>query len=151
MKTLLTIAQQNAFLSDNWEKVTLTHKWSARGYGNSIILNDRDDQIAKHTGCGYDRFGAVLGDVISEFFPNEVHKLAEKTRNKKARKTYQQSKDFYGMFYNFETKKAWLDGACGDSSMRKILEKIGFKLVHIKSINNGNTGYDIYQLKPLKG
>lgn len=151
MKTLLTIAQQNTFISDNWEKTTLTHKWSARGYGNSIILNDRDEQIAKRSGCGYDRFGAVLGDVISEFFSDEIYKLANKTRNKKSRKSYQPSSEFYGLFFNFTDKKAWLDGACGESCMLKILEKIGFKLVHIKSIDNGSTGYGIYQLKPLKG
>lgn len=146
MKTLLTAKQQKEFLSENWQYATLTHEWSARGYGNSKILDDRDDIIAKSSGCGYDRFGDVLGDVISQLFSEEVYKLANKTRNKKTRRTYQPSKEFYGMFFNLNEKKAWLDGACGDSCMRKILNKIGFQLVHIKSIDCGQKGYDVYQL-----
>ena len=151
MKTLLTIAQQKDFLSKNWEYETLTHAWSTAGYGNSKILDQNDNVVAKRTGCGYDRFGAVIGDVIEKLFADEVYQLANKTRNKKARKTYQPSKDFYGLFFNFNEKRAWLDGACGDSCMRKILEKIGFKLVFIKDIDQGRKGYTVYQLQPLMG
>lgn len=151
MKTLLTIAQQNEFLADNKDLQILTHVWSTSGYGNSKILDLNDNVIAKRTGCGYDRFGVVIGDVIEKLFASEVYKLANKTRNKKERKTYQQSKDFYGLFFNFNEKRAWLDGACGHSCMIKVLEKIGFKLVSIKDIDQGRRGRTVYQLQPLKG
>lgn len=151
MKTLLTIAQQNEFLANNWQFETLTHAWSTAGYGNSKILDQHDNVIAKRTGCGYDRFGATLGDVIETLFAEEIYKLADKTRNKKAQKNRQPSKEYYGLFFNFNEKRAYLDGACGDSCMRKILEKIGFRLVFIKDIDQGRKGYTIYQLQPLKG
>lgn len=148
MKTLLTIKQQHQFLSDNWQLKTLIHKWSCRGYGNSKIIDGRDNVIGKAGGCGYDRYGAALGNAISAMFPEEVLRLAQR-ECKGRRRTYKQAKTFYGLFYNSIDKKAWLDGACGSGCMDEILKKIGFSLEQVAAFDRGQTGETVYVLKPI--
>lgn len=148
MKTLLTIKQQEQFLSDNWQLKTIVHKWSCRGYGNSKILDNRDSLLGKAGGCGYDRYGAALGNAISEMFPSEVIRLA-KRECKGKRRNYKGAKNFYGLFYNSVDKKAWLDGGCGESCMIKILNKIGFTLEQVAAFDRGQTGETVYIMKPL--
>lgn len=118
MRTLLTIKQQNAFLDTNWHLKTITHKWSTNGYGNSRILDGRGDLLGRAGGCGYDRYGAALGNAITEIFPEEVLRLA-KRECKGRRREYKGAPNFYGLFYNSKEKRAWLDGACGESCMKK--------------------------------
>ena len=113
MRTLLTIKQQQEWISNNGRNTRLSHKWSCRGYGNSKILNNAGDVIGKAGGCGYDRYGAALGNAIMVLFPDEIHKLAVKTCKGK-RRDYKQGA-LYGLYYNSITKRAWLDGACGSS------------------------------------
>lgn len=149
MRTLLTKKQRQQWLHDNFRKAVITHKWSCRGYGNSKLYSGFDSEFeqleAKRGGCGYDRFGAALGDLISSYFPQEVYKLAKRTCKGK-RRTYKSSGEFYGLFFNSVKDEAWLDGACGESCMLRVLEKIGFKLNYIRSIDNGQTGCTIYTI-----
>lgn len=148
MKTLLTIKQQNDFLDANWRTKTLVHKWSTRGYGNSKILDGADNVIGKAGGCGYDRYGAALGNAISELFPEEILKLA-KRECKGNRREYKGAKNYYGLFYNAKDDKAWLDGACGSGCMVKILNKIGFTLSYVGEAERSNSGETFYTLSPL--
>lgn len=148
MKTLLTIKQQNEFLSENWVNKTFEHKWSNRGMGNSKILDGAGNIIGKAGGCGYDRFGAALGVAIMTVFPEEVLKIA-KSKCKGKRRTYKQASDFYGMFYNSVDKKAWLDGACGSDCMIKVLNKIGFSLLRVGKSEQSNSGNVFYTLTPI--
>lgn len=150
MRTLHSKKQQAEFLANNWQFRTLEHKWSSRGYGNSKIFADNGDLLGKRSGCGYDRFGATVGDVISNLFPAEVYKLAKATRNKKAeRKSYQGSEKFYGLFYDGVKDKAWLDGGCGSECMLKVLNAIGYHLQQVAKSDRSNSGSVFYQLVPV--
>lgn len=110
MKTLLTIAQQKQFLSDNWKIETITHKWSTRGHGVSKIIDQRGNVIAKATGCGYDRFGTVIGDFIQVTFQNELQRLSKRFCKKPYAGDCRSSKEFYGMFLKPDGS-VYLDGA----------------------------------------
>ena len=75
MRTLLTVAQQNEFIKQNGRVVNVEHYYSNRGLGTSKIFNSRKDVISKASGCGYDRFGTVIGLYIEEVFNKELQKL----------------------------------------------------------------------------
>jgi hypothetical protein len=151
MRTLLTIKQQHEFLDTHWHLKTIKHKWSCRGYGNSRILDSRDKVLGRAGGCGYDRYGAALGNAISELFPGEIHKLA-KRECKGGRREYKGSEAFYGLFYNARDKVAWVDGGCGSNCMERILNKIGFSLNYVgEKGQRSNSGVVFYTLTPLKG
>jgi len=104
--------------------------------------------IGKADGCGYDRFGKAIGHAMMHEFSAEIYKLAK--RLCKGRRSYKQAPDFYGLFFDSITNRAWLDGACGGSCMRKILNKIGFTLEFIGDTGNaGRTGSAFYKLRPV--
>lgn len=148
MKTILTKSDQEKFLNVNWQLKTITHKWSARGYGNSKIIDDQGNVLSKASGCGYDRYGAALGQAICELFPNEVLKLAKrecKGKNKKRKS----AEKFYGLFYNSVEGEAWLDGACGHDCMNKVLNKIGFELERVAESERTNNGEVFYRMIPV--
>jgi len=147
MKFIIEASKQREWLDNNWRFEHIAHKWSTRGYGSSRILDARGNLIARATGCGYDRFGSALGEFIIRVFPAEVHALAKRKCNGR-RRTYKQSKTFYGLFYNSKTDKAWLDGACGSSCMERILEAIGFRLVRVGECEHSNSGTVFYSLQP---
>ena len=148
MKTILTIKEQKEFIHTNWQLATITHKWSSRGMGNSKILDKRDNVLAKAGGCGYDRFGAAIGEAIQYLFHLELNKLAAR-ECKGTNKTRKGSKNYYGLFYNTKTKTAYLDGACGSNCMFKILNKIGFELNQVAETERTNTGEVFYTLEPI--
>ena len=146
MRTILTKAQQQAWLDSN--DTTLVHKWSCHGMGNSKILDSSGNIIGRASGCGYDRFGSALGNAISELFPAEILKLAQR-ECKGSRQNYKTSQKFYGIFYNSVDKQAWLDGACGEQSMKTILNKIGFTLEYVGENERNQTGETSYKLAPV--
>ena len=148
MKTLLTIAQQNEFIQNNFKVVQIEHKWSSRGYGNSKILDLHCTQIAKRGGCGYDRFGAVIGDYIESIFQDELNKLAKRFAKVKYSTGSKKSNEFYGLFIN-KDGKAYLDGVCGISCMRKVLNAIGFELKYLNETKNSVSGSQFYELVPV--
>ncbi len=148
MKTLLTIEQQKEWLSANWKNGTIRHYWSCNGYGNSKLFDQCDNLITKEGGCGYDRYGKIIGNMIAIFFPEQLYKLA-KSKCTGKRRTYKQAKDFYGLFYNSVDRTAWVDGACGSDCMKKILNKIGFTLECVGQADNGRTGNQFYKLIPI--
>lgn len=113
----------------------LEHRWSTNGMGNSKIFHNHN-LLSTAKGCGYDRFGKVLGDALMLVFPNEIFELA-----KKHQKTFGTSKtyiptEFYGLFFNETEQKAWLDGACGHSCMETVLQEFGYELCRV-----GETDY----------
>ena len=146
MMPLLTIKEQNSRLN---ELQCFTHKWSCRGYGSSrLILACTDKQISYRKGCGYDRLGACVGDLIEHFFKNELTRLAKRFAKTKCNH-YKSSQEFYGLFLK-KDGSVYLDGACGLSCMEKILNAIGFSLVRGGDTGNvGNTGSVFYYLKPV--
>lgn len=150
MKTLLTIAQQNEFLSNNYAIQTIEHKWSSRGYGNAKILDCNDSILAKAIGCGYDRFGTVIGQFIEVTFQDELLKLAKRfCKEGKRGATRKGSKEFYGMFYNAKTREASLDGGCGYQSMCKVLNAIGFELKTVSRKCFSNHGFEMLNINPV--
>jgi hypothetical protein len=148
MKTILTIAAQNAFLSSNRSINTIEHKWSARGYGNSKILDNCGGLLSKANGCGYDRFGAALGEFIGVTFQDELLILAK--RECKIKNNHSMtSKSYYGMFFRPMDNRVTLDGACGSEAMIRILNKIGFQLQFVAKTEKTNNGSTFYQLIPI--
>lgn len=148
MKTLLTIAQQKQFLSDNWNLVDISHRWSARGYGSSRIQNSRGETLARATGCGYDRFGTAIGQFIELTFPDELKRLAKRFCKTKYTGGLKSSKEFYGMFKRDDGSVS-LDGACGHDCMFKILNAIGFELKQVGEHKTTNSGSVFYTLRPV--
>jgi len=150
MNTLLTTKQQESFLNTNFQLKTLTHKWSARGYGNSKMLDNNGQVLSKASGCGYDRYGTVIGSMIMYLFPLELNRLAKRFCKQGARNSVRKgSESFYGMLYNAKTKSAYLNGACGDSCMYKVLNAIGFEMIMICENGRSNSGEVFYSLSPL--
>lgn len=149
MKTILNKKQQAEWLQRNTH--SLEHKWSTNGYGNSRILDSAGNVIGKAGGCGYDRYGAALGNAISELFPAELYKLA-KRHCVGRRRTYKQPKNhtLYGLFFDAVKGRAWVDGGCGSSQMVNILNAIGFGLDYVgETGGRGRTGSQFYTLRPV--
>jgi len=148
MQTIMTKQQQAEWIANN--NTHLSHKWSTRGYGNSKILDGLDNVIGKASGCGYDRYGAALGDAIAALFPAELHKLA-KRHCKGKRRTYKQPKNrrLYGLFYDAVKDRAWVDGGCGSQQMVAILNAIGFGLDYVGECESSNNGQQFYMLRPV--
>lgn len=150
MKTLHTIAQQIEFLTYNQHLSTIEHRWSSSGMGTSRIVDNQGNVLAKRGGCGYDRFGAVVGQFLTSTFQAELTKLAEKTRNKKDRPTYQRCSAFYGLFYDAVNKRGFVDGGCGYECMFTVLNAIGYSLIFSgQTDTNKRTGSSFYQLLPI--
>lgn len=147
MRTILTIKEQHEFLNTNWNYKTLTHKWSCRGYGNSKVIAN-GEVIAKAGGCGYDRFGAAIGEAIAHIFGKELNKLARRECKGK-RRDRKGSEKFYGLFYDSVKKRAWVDGGCGSECMKKILNKIGFSLEYVGESEQAQSGEAFYSLVPV--
>ena len=148
MKTLLTIKQQKDFLVNNSHLTVLTHKWSTCGYGNSKIIDQRGNMLAKATGCGYDCFGTVIGDFIQVTFQNELQRLAKRFCKTKYTADRKSSKEFYGLFLK-KDGTAHLDGACGYDCMYRILNVIGFELVKVGEFEKKYNGEVFYNLFPV--
>lgn len=147
-RTVLTISQQKEWLNNN--QSTLAHKWSSRGMGNSKILQGFNKNIiGKAGGCGYDRFGAALGDAMETLFQTELNVLAKRTCKVKYTKNTKKSEDYYGLFYDSRKKQGYLDGSCGSESMKRILNKIGFSLEFIGQSESTYNGEVFYQLTPV--
>lgn len=104
-------------------------KWSvSRGrntYGYNICSLYVDGQkSASCNGGGYDMEGSVLGDWMTREFQHQLKSIDET--------------QFYGIRKNYETNKTYLDGACGFSSMTKILNAIGYDIQKIPVKGNGS-------------
>lgn len=141
MRTLLTIKQQEKFLSDNWNIETIEHRWARSGM-SAKLLTSRGSLITKAGGCGYDRWGTLIGQFIEIYFPEELTKLAK--RFCKTKGTYRNSSDrFYGLF--LRDGKGYLDGGCGINCMEKVLACIGFEL----SYGVRGNYYETLTLKPV--
>lgn len=150
MRTLLTIEQQNAWLSANHQYAHISHKWSCNGYGNSKILDSRGAVIGKASGCGYDRYGTALGEAICAMFPEEIAKLAKRECKGARNELRKGSRKYYGLFLSKSKERgAYVDGGCGYNCMTKILNKIGFSLEQVGSAERGNLGEVFYVIKPL--
>ena len=146
MRTLLTKQQRTEFLRENWKIETLNFKWTTSrardsyGYNICTLKGFRGNKISSTCGGGYDMKGTVFGDMINKYFAHELKKLS--------------SKDFYGLsHYNPNAKtckrrflkratsntKTYVDGGCGFDSMRRILEKIGYKIQFVNETKNSST------------
>lgn len=148
MRTIMTKTQQADWIENN--SCTLKHKWSTRGYGNSRILNGLDEQIGKAGGCGYDRYGAALGEAITTLFGPQLYQLA-KRHCVGSRRSYKQPKNsrLYGLFYDAVKNCAWVDGGCGSRQMENILNAIGFGLDYMGEDSGSCTGVQFYQIRPV--
>lgn len=97
---------------------------SANGGGARALLWHYDGRKIAHAGgCGYDRAGTLLGDVMALLYPDELQKLAEKDN----------TSEHYGLRLSKQTGKFIIDGACGVRSMETIAEALGFKVEHFST------------------
>ena len=130
--------QRKQFLINNWKLRTLNFKCSRAGVVR--IFNQRNEKTNYYAGGGgYDKYGTCLAELIEANFMNELKKL--------------DASKFYGLTHsNIKTRKdqkraskntnTYLQGACGFDCMRRILEKIGFKLNYVCS-GSDNTIYTL--------
>ena len=148
MNTLLNTERQALYLANN-NDYSFNHKWSCRGDASSrLIMEYTGVTVAKANGAGYDRFGRVLGDLIEHFFMGELKCLAKRFAKKKGSYS-KSSKEFYGLFLRPDGT-VYLDGACGVSSMEKILNAIGFDFTQRANTGyTGQNGTEFYNLKPI--
>ena len=79
-------------------------------------------RVAFCNGGGYCMTGTVLGEWIQKEFQEELKKL--------------NPEEFYGLFHRNE--KAIVDGGCGDNSMHRILDALGYGLQVVEYKNNGD-------------
>ena len=146
MRKLLTKKQREAWLDENWSYGVLTFRYSDGVNGNIVkVVDKRGDRIkgVRCTGGNYDMTGTCLGQFMEQCFPEQIKRL--------------DSREFYGVgHWNTKTKRrqyrssentqTGLDGACGMSSMRDILRKIGFKLEYVNE-TRGKVDTTTYILK----
>lgn len=126
-----------AFIEIKW---TVSRGRKTHGYNIcTLYLNGKD--IASCMGKDYDMQGTVIASFILKYFPEELKKL--------------NSMEYYGLVFSRKTKTGkirglkryspgaaiHLDGACGLSSMYIILERIGFRLVYVKSTGKTSACY----------
>lgn len=126
---------------------TLKFKWTvSRGrdtYGYNICsLYVDGNKVSSCNGGGYDMQGAALANWMEEEFQEKIQKLPSNCGS------MDNSKGFYCLsFYNTKThkkqhrfskhvEKAHIDGACGFSSVERILNAIGYKLEYIDEDSN---------------
>ena len=150
----MTRKQRKEFLNENWKLETLSFKWTTSrarnsyGYNICTLKNSRNEKIASTCGGGYDMKGTALGEMINKYFPNELKKLVANSGSMDT------PGGFYGLsHYNPKAKtskrrflkratsytKTYVDGGCGFDSMRRILEKIGYKIEFVKENKNSCT------------
>lgn len=136
MKYLLNKQTRQNFLSDNWKLETLIFRWGKTGMRPVRIYDKRNDRTQFGAGgCGYDKQGTAFAQLIAHYFGEELKRLTANYGS------YDKG-GFYGLrHYNTKTRKSQkraskhtrttIDGACGFSCMRDILNKIGFGLEFI--------------------
>ena len=150
----MTRKQRKDFLNENWKLKTLNFKWTISkgintyGYHICTLKNFRNEKIASTCGGGYDMKGTVLGEMINQFFPNELKKLVANSGS------LDTPIGFYGLSHHNTKAKtgkrrflkrankntdSYVDGACGFDTMKAILHKIGFKIQFVKENKNSLT------------
>lgn len=101
-------------------------KWSvskARDtYGYNICTIRDGNTKYKTCGGGYDMIGKAFGEWLQV---NYMDKIIATLKPYVYGNGENLQGEHYGFFYHFDTKKYWLDGACGLSSMQKIAKDIG--------------------------
>ena len=147
MKYLLNKQTRQKFLSDNWKLETLIFRWGKTGMRPVRIYDKRNDRTEFGAGgYGYDKKGTAFAQFIAHYFGEELKRLT-------ANYGSFDKGGFYGLrHYNTKTRKSQkraskhtrttIDGACGFSCMRDILNKIGFGLEFITETKHET----IYQL-----
>jgi len=142
------------FLNDNWNIQTLKFRWGTSrgrdtwGYTICTLTDTHGNRLAQTIGGGYDMMGTCIGELINKYFGNELKKLVANSGSMDT------PSGLYGLtHYNPKAKshkrrylkrannhtQSYVNGACGISSMRRILNKIGFELTYLTD--------DIYELK----
>jgi len=145
MRKLLTKKQREAWLDKNWRYGVLTFRYSDGVNGNIVKVVDKRGDIIKGVRC--------TGGFIEQNFPNEIRRLDP--REFYGIKHYNMGSVRGGRFYRpreryqvrqSKNTRTIIDGACGMESMRKILEKIGFKLEYVHE-TRGKVDTTTYILK----
>lgn len=138
----------------------LRYRWSVSrsdGY-NVITISENGTRYATARGGGYDMTGAALADWLTARYRVRLAQLAQKRAgsvysNGKYTDRHSQTErtdkkpgwkpnpnylegSLYGLTYNAEKHSAHLDGACGVSSVCKVLEALGLKFTE----DQGNFG-----------
>ncbi len=148
MRPITTKQERAEWLAHNQNRACLRHRWSTRGYGSSIIYDRAGNRIARATGCGYDRRGAAFGEAALALFPAEITRLAKLRARGRGR--FKQCPSIPGLTYDRERNRALFDGACGFSCVERLLEAVGFRLVHVGDTGNaGQSGDEFYRLESI--
>jgi hypothetical protein len=112
-------------------KWTVSRARDTYGY-NVVTLTDNYGAKFKASGGGYDMTGKVFGQWLEYQYMDKIKaelKSCVYGRDENGRTTSTHS-DYYGLFYDIELDKYWLDGACGLDSMRHIAKAIGLDVTY---------------------
>lgn len=114
------------------------HYDNYKGGGCRLYVNGQLAKGCTATGCGYDREGAAFGNWIQNTFQdllreNFAKEISEAKEPAKGEYLYQPINKYYGANITMTKggKIIHLDGACGKSSMQRILEAIGGKYEYV--------------------
>jgi len=113
---------------------TLEFVWTvSRGrdtYGYNICSLYVDGLKASScNGGGYDMQGTCLGEWFEQVESSALKQLA---KDRDSRSQESGHRELYGLFYSAERDKVWLDGACGFSSIERIISALGYKLRQVR-------------------
>jgi hypothetical protein len=100
------------------------------GYNRLTALDLETKKKYVTVGSGYDMVGYVIGNLVADKLQNYLGMLTPYymvTHTNGLQKT-NASGAFYGLIFNQLTGKAIIDGACGLSSVIKIVEACGYQL-----------------------
>jgi hypothetical protein len=113
--------KQNQYLSVKW---SVSRGRDTYGY-NICTIRDEDGKVYRCNGGGYDMQGTSFGMWMQDHYQDRLLKLPDETGiDNLQRKYYGLRKQMVGGM-----QRAHLDGACGMSSMEKIADGIGLKMV----------------------
>jgi hypothetical protein len=135
--------------------VRLDLDWSvSRGretYGYNIckLTDTITGKKYKTIGGGYDMVGTVLGDWMTDVLQDDLLKIKERayavyTDHRFLIKSTDHT-SLYGMTYHKDTGKVAIDGACGESSVMRIFEALGYSVEYLRHGKKHNViGYYIF-------
>lgn len=131
----------------------LTVSWSiSRGrdtYGYNICrLDDANtDKRYRCHGGGYDMIGTVLGEWAQDTLQDRLLKLQDRAYSRvdldTMERTYNEGEHLYGMTVLVENgvPRVSLDGACGQSSIERVLSAAGVTLRRTWNRKGNTTGW----------
>lgn len=119
--------KDNYYLEFKW---TVSRGRDTYGYNICSLYVD-GKKVTSCNGGGYDMQGTCFGDWIENTYQEQLKTL--------------DPKEYYGMRVYDDSEKIYCDGACGFSSMERILVGLGWDIKRIPTILGNDSIYHIFK------